>query len=59
MPIVRLGILIFILILSSVNLFNFFKLEKYLNQWTKSMHESDKRNSDEKNTEDTINEVDI
>lgn len=54
MPIVRLGILIFILILSLVNLFNFFKLEKYLNQWTKSMHESD-----EKNTEDTVNEVDI
>lgn len=59
MPIVRLGILIFILILSSVNLYNFFKLEKHLDQWAKSMHESDKRNSDEKNTEDTVNEVDI
>lgn len=59
MPIVRLGIYIFILILSLVNLYNLFKLDKHLDQWAKSMHESDKKNSDEKDTEDIVNEVDI
>lgn len=59
MPIVRLGIYIFILILSLVNLYNLFKLDKHLDQWAKSMHESDKKNSDEKGTEDIVNEVDI
>lgn len=59
MPIVRLGILIFILILSSVDLYNLFKLDKHLDQWAKSMHESDKKNSDKKDTEDIVNEVDI
>lgn len=59
MLIVRLGISIFILILSLVNLYNLFKLDKHLDQWVKSMHESDKKNSDEKNSKDTVNEVDI